>query len=553
MITLSGLGKSFGAQTLFSNVSMQLNRGERIGLVGANGCGKSTLLKILIGDEPSSAGEVQYGRGLKLGVLRQDQFLNDHESILKVAMAGDSEAAAALEEWDKISHDANPDVDRLGELNDLLAAHDGYTLESRASEILEGLGIEAARHREPLGTLSGGYKLRVLLTQVLVGNPDALLLDEPTNHLDILSIRWLEEFLTDFKGCTVVISHDRRFLDRVTTRILDVDYGTVIAYRGNYSQFLVQKEETRIRKEAEIAKVERTIAEKKAFIERFKAKASKARQAQSRAKQVEKIEVEVLAPSSRRSPVFSFQQRRPSGRDVVHLRDIHHSYGAQTVLTGIDTSIRRGERVAIIGANGIGKSTLLKILAGKLAPSMGEVEWGHETHVGYFAQDHSDALEHPNATPLSLVWECCPLETTNYVRGHLGRMLFTKDEVDKPVTALSGGEVARVIFARLSVTKPNVLLLDEPTNHLDMETIEGLTVGLQAYDGTLIFVSHDRHFVAQLATRVIELRRDGALDYHGTYDEYLARQGRDHLNVEVAAQQAKLERAKQERKDGATV
>src|SRR5690606_2917471 len=222
-----------------------------------------------------------YARGLKLGVLRQDQFLNDHESILKVAMAGDAEAAAALGEWDKLSHDENPDVDRLGELHDLLAAHDGYTLESRASEILENLRIEATRHREPLGTLSGGYKLRVLLTQVLVGNPDALLLDEPTNHLDIASIRWLEEFLRDFKGCTVVISHDRRFLGRVTTRILDVDYGTVISYRGNYSQFLVQKEETRVRKEAEIAKVERTIAEKKAFIERFKAKATKARQAQS--------------------------------------------------------------------------------------------------------------------------------------------------------------------------------------------------------------------------------------------------------------------------------
>lgn len=547
MITLSGLGKSFGAQTLFSDVSMQLNRGERIGLVGANGCGKSTLLKILIGDEPESAGEVQYGRGLKLGVLRQDQFLNDHESILKVAMAGDAEAAAALEEWDKLSHDANPDVDRLGELNDLLAAHDGYTLESRASEILEGLGIEAARHRDPLGTLSGGYKLRVLLTQVLVGTPDALLLDEPTNHLDILSIKWLEEFLREFKGCTVVISHDRRFLDRVTTRILDVDYGTVISYRGNYSQFLVQKEETRVRKEAEIAKVERVIAEKKAFIERFKAKATKARQAQSRAKQVEKIEVEVLAPSSRRSPLFSFQQRRPSGRDVVHLRDVSHSYGALPVLAGLDTSIRRGERVAVIGANGIGKSTLLKILAGKFAPSGGEVEWGHETHVGYFAQDHSDVLEHPNATPLSLVWECCPLETTNFVRGHLGRMLFTREEVDKPVSALSGGEVARVIFGRLAVVKPNVLLLDEPTNHLDMETIEGLTLGLKEYDGTLIFVSHDRHFVAQLATRVIELRRDGITDYQGTYDEYLERQGRDHLNVEVAAAQAKQERAKQDK------
>jgi ATPase subunit of ABC transporter with duplicated ATPase domains len=542
MITLSGLSKSFGAKTLFSDVTLQLNSGERVGLVGANGCGKTTLLKILVKDEPESSGEVIYARGAKIGVLRQDQFMNDAESILSVAMAGDVEAASALAELDVLSNQSNPDPDRLGELNDLLLAHDGYTLESRASEILEGLGIAAVQHRDPLGTLSGGYKLRVLLTQVLVGMPDILLLDEPTNHLDILSIRWLEEFLQNYRGCAVVISHDRRFLDAVATKILDVDYGTVTPYRGNYTQFLLQKDETRNRKEAEIAKVEKNIAEKQAFIDRFKAKASKARQAQSRVKQLEKIEVEELAPSTRRSPLFSFKQQRPSGRDVVHVRGVHHTYGVNPVLNGVTTSIRRGERVAIIGANGIGKSTLLKILANKLNASEGNVEWGHETHVGYFAQDHSDVLEHPTATPLSLVWERCPLETTNFVRGHLGRMLFSREEVDKPVSALSGGEVARVIFGRLAVERPNVLLLDEPTNHLDMETIEGLTKGLSEYEGTLIFVSHDRHFVSQLATRIIELRRDGISDYVGTYDEFLAYQGSDHLDANAVAAQAKQER-----------
>ncbi len=552
MIALSGLSKSFGAQTLFSDVSLQLNRGERVGLVGANGSGKTTLLKIMIGDEPPSGGEVTYAREAKVGVLRQDQFMNDEEPILSVAMAGDAQAASALRELDTLAHQDNPDVERLGELNDLLMAHDGYTLEARASEILEGLGIETAVHRNPLGVLSGGFKLRVLLAQVLVGDPDILLLDEPTNHLDILSIRWLEDFLQAYKGCAVVISHDRRFLDRVANKILDVDYGTVTAYPGNYSRFLVQKEVTRERKEAEIAKVQRTIAEKKAFIERFKAKASKARQAQSRVKQVEKIEVEELQPSSRRSPNFSFQQKRPSGRDVVHLRDIHHSYGDKPVLQGVTASIRRGERVGIIGANGIGKSTLLKILAQRLVPTSGTVEWGHETQVGYFAQDHADILQHPSATPLSLVWERCPTETTNFVRGHLGRMLFSREEVDKPVAALSGGEVARVIFARLAVEKPNVLILDEPTNHLDMETIEGLTQGLQSYEGTLLFVSHDRHFVSQLATRIIELRRDGVVNYAGTYDEYLAHQGTDHLDVVKAAEQAKQQKNERKRNKSAS-
>ncbi len=513
-----------------------------MGLVGANGCGKSTLLKMLIGDEPTSGGEVAYTRGAKLGVLRQDQFLNDDEAIISVAMAGDRTASDALRELDALAHESDPSPERLGELNDVLIAHDGYTLESRAAEILEGLGIPAGVHGHALGTLSGGYKLRVLLTQVLVGSPDALLLDEPTNHLDILSIRWLEEFLQGYRGCAVVISHDRRFLDRFATRILDVDYGSVISYSGNYTRFLQLKEETRTRKEAEIAKVERAIAEKKAFIERFKAKATKARQAQSRVKQVERMEIEVLAPSSRRSPNFNFRQRRPSGRDVVEVSEICHAFGDKPVLDGVAFTVRRGERVAIIGKNGVGKSTLLNILAGRLQANAGQVQWGHETHVGYFEQDHADVLAHPKATPLSLVWERCPMETTNFVRGHLGRMLFSREEVDKPVSALSGGEVARVIFARLSVDQPNIMLLDEPTNHLDMETIEGLKTGLAEYDGTLIFVSHDRYFVSDLATRIIELRPDGMSDFQGTYDEYLSKQGQDHLDVESAVNEERSKR-----------
>jgi ATPase subunit of ABC transporter with duplicated ATPase domains len=542
MITLSGLGKSYGARSLFSGVSLQLNPGERYGLVGANGSGKTTLLKILIGDEPASDGEVNTARGTKVGVLRQDQFIDDQERIIDVAMAGDAEAARALRELDQLATETAPDPNRLGDLNDILMAHDGYTLEARASEILVGLGVAQSVLQEPLGTLSGGFKLRVLLARVLVGAPGALLLDEPTNHLDILSIRWLEVFLQSYKGCAVVISHDRRFLDRTATRILDVDYGAVIQYKGNYTAFLEQKATTRDRKEAEIARVEKTIAEKKAFVERFRAKATKARQAQSRVKQLDRIEVEELAPSSRRAPNFIFETRRHSGRDVVALRDLHKSFGDNHVLHGVSAAFRRGERIAIIGANGIGKSTLIKILAGRLEPDSGDTEWGHETHVGYFAQDHSDVLEHGNSTPLSYVWEACPADTTNYVRGHLGRMLFSRDDVDKPVSTLSGGEAARVMFARLAVEKPNVLLLDEPTNHLDMETIEALTEALGQYEGTLVFVSHDRHFVAQLATRVIEVRRDGVTDYPGTYDEYLSRDGTDHLSEEAVVSEAKRDK-----------
>lgn len=542
MITLSELGKSFGARTLFSGVALQLNKGQRYGLVGANGCGKTTLLKMLIGDEPASEGEISYAKGSKLGVLRQDQFLDDAERIVDVAMAGDAEAANALRELDELSAQQQPDPDRLGELNDLLMTHDGYTLEARAGEVLIGLGISRNDLTKPLGSLSGGYKLRVMLAAVLVGQPDALLLDEPTNHLDILSIRWLEQFLRSYRGCAVVISHDRRFLDRTATKILDVDYGTVIQYQGNYSSFVKQKETTRERKEAEIAKVERTIAEKQAFVDRFRAKATKARQAQSRVKQIEKIEVKQLAPSSRRAPNFKFETKRHSGRDVVRLKQLGHSYGDHQVLKDVSAELRRGERVGVIGANGIGKSTLLKILANKLQPSSGDKEWGHETHVGYFAQDHSDVLAFPKATALSYVWEACPLESTNFVRGQLARMLFSREEVDKTVGTLSGGETARVAFARLAVEKPNVLILDEPTNHLDMETIEALTVGLLTYEGTLIFVSHDRHFVSRLATRIIELHPGGVRDYPGTYDEYISRDGADHLGEDTVLSDRKSKR-----------
>ena len=558
MIVVSGLAKHYGPKTLFEGVQLQLNPGHRYGLVGANGSGKTTFLKILAGDEAADAGSIAFGKQLRLGVLRQDQFAADDERILSVAMRGDAEVFEALEVLDTLARGGEPAAggaedlaERMASLNETLARLDGYTLESRARETLVGLGIPSGSLELPLRTLSGGFKLRVLLAQVLVGRPDVLLLDEPTNHLDILSIRWLERFLQGYPGCALVISHDRRFLDAVSTRTLDVDYETITEYAGNYTEFLSQKVATRERKEAEIARAERQIAQKRAFVERFGAKATKARQAQSRLKQIEKIDVAELAQSSRRAPSFSFQQERPSGKDVLAIEAIAKAYGDKRVLDGVGFQVRRGERVGIIGANGIGKSTLLKILVGRLQPDSGSYEWGINTKVSYFAQDHHELLSDPKVTPLEFVWEVCPLEPTTYVRGQLGRMLFSGGEVDKPVSTLSGGEAARVVFARIAVERPNVLILDEPTNHLDLETIDALAEALQGYEGTLLFVSHDRYFVSRLATRIIDLRADGLHDFQGSYEEYLARDGDDHLDVDAVVLKAKREaQAGKGREDG---
>ncbi|MCU0683388.1 MAG: ABC-F family ATP-binding cassette domain-containing protein [Polyangiaceae bacterium] len=542
MIGTSNLGKSFGGRTLFEGVSLQLNAGSRYGLVGANGSGKTTCLRILAGDDQASEGTVSIPKRARVGVLRQDRFLDDAQLILDVAMMGDRPVWEALDEQRRLAAGGPGDPSRVGELDEIIAAGDGYTLEARASAVLEGLGIPVEAHGRPLATLSGGFKLRMLLAQVLLGGPDVLLLDEPTNHLDILSIRWLEKFLAGYRGCAVVVSHDQRFLDNVATHILDVDYETILLYTGNYEAFVKEKQATRTRKEAEIARAEKIIADKRAFVDRFGAKATKARQAQSRLKQIEKIEVEELADTSRRTPHFRFTPARQSGRDVLSVEGVSKAYGDKTVLRGVSLAIRRGEKVAVIGPNGLGKSTLLKIITDRLAPDAGRVAWGHEARVGYFAQDHRDLLDDPSKTPLSFLWDACPLEGTSYVRGQLGRALFSGADVDKSVASLSGGEAARLIFSRIIVEKPNVLVLDEPTNHLDLESIHALVEGLKAFEGTVIFVSHDRAFVSALATRVLEITPQGPRDFPGSYAEYLERCGDDHLDADAVVLKAKRER-----------
>ncbi|MCG8591201.1 MAG: ATP-binding cassette domain-containing protein, partial [Proteobacteria bacterium] len=385
----------------------------------------------------------------------------------------------------------------------------------------------------------GGFKLRVLLAQVLAAAPDVLLLDEPTNHLDILSIRWLEKFLEEFAGAALIVSHDHRFLDNVATSIADVDYATVKVYPGNYQDFVRAKREERERREREIEKREAQIAEQKAFVERFRAKASKARQAQSKLKAIDRIEIESLPQSSRRYPRFRFQQRRPSGRRVVEVEGIAKRYGDTPVLEDVSLTVRRGERIAIIGPNGIGKSTLLKVLMGEVTPDAGSVEWGYETHPGYVAQDHKAQIGGGRQTLEHWLGHVCPQESIGFVRGHLAAVLFSGDEVEKKLEALSGGEAARLMFARHMVEKPNILVLDEPTNHLDLEAIEALVVALRAFEGTLLFVSHDRWFVGQLATRVLEITPDGINDFPGSYDEYLARCGDDHLDRQAVLQKAR--------------
>ncbi|MEM8995586.1 MAG: ABC-F family ATP-binding cassette domain-containing protein, partial [Acidobacteriota bacterium] len=391
---------------------------------------------------------------------------------------------------------------------------------------------------------SGGFKLRVLLAQVLASDPDCLLLDEPTNHLDILSIRWLEKFLVEYPGTAVVISHDHRFLDNVCNHILDVDYETLLLYPGNYQAFIDQKQEERDRKEAEIEKQEKRIAEHKAFIDRFKAKATKARQARSKQKQMDRIEITELAQSSRRYPVFKLEQRRPSGKQVLEIEGISKSYGDNRVLDDVSLTVDRSDRIAIIGPNGIGKSTLLKILVGQVDADGGELEWGYETHPGYFAQDHKEIFEGGKQSVEAWLWDHCPGEPVGFVRGKLGMVLFSGDEVEKRVGSLSGGESARLVFARLGIQKPNVLLLDEPTNHLDLEAIDALVQGLRTFDGTLILVSHDRWFVQQLANRVIEISPKGLNDFRGTYEEYVEKCGDDHLDLEQAVLRAKKDKKK---------
>ncbi|PCI29584.1 MAG: ABC-F family ATPase [SAR324 cluster bacterium] len=532
MISVSNLGMHFGEQVLFADVTFQLNPGNRYGLVGANGSGKSTLIKILMGQVSAETGEVSLPNSLKVGVLQQDHFAYEKHAILDVVLQGKQGLWDAMVEKEKIleySEITDEMGHRLGDLETTIADYDGYQAEADAGEMLIGLGILEKQLRDPLSSLSGGYKLRVLLAQCLFGDPDFLLLDEPTNHLDLDSIHWLEGYLKQFKGSSLVISHDQHFLNSICTHILDIDYETIKTYPGNYQKFLEAKELERSQKEADIVRQEKKKEDLQQFIDRFKAKASKARQAGSRAKQLDKMEDIAIKRSSRIAPNFIFALERPSGKTPLTVRNISKSFGEKKVIQNLSLELERGKKIAVIGPNGVGKSTLLKILMEELNPTEGEFEWGHEVSVGYFSQDHHDLIQ-KGTTAYEWLYSFSPSETIGTIRSLLARVLFSGDDVHKASSTLSGGESGRLIFSKLMLQKPNFLLLDEPTNHMDLETIDALGKTLANYEGTVICVSHDRNFIEAFATDILELKHGGFEFFHGSYPEYLEKQGKDYLD-----------------------
>ena len=539
MITLSDLTMRFGGQLLYEGASWQLRPGGHYGLVGANGSGKSTLIRLMTGELSPDAGSVVRSSALRIGTLGQDQFRFDELRLLDVVLMGRPRLWTALEEKTRLLGPGEDTIsaaagERLSELELTIAELRGYEAEPQAAALLAGLGIEHARHERPMRELSGGFRLRVLLAQALFAEPDVLLLDEPSNHLDIASIQWLEGYLREFQGAFVVVSHDRHFLNAVCDTIADLDYFELRLYSGDYDAFERAKALAVAQKDVEIARTEERIEEMQQFIDRFRAKATKARQASARKKQVEKIEMPEIGRSSRRTPGFAFEQSRPSGRTPLRVSGLTKRYGAQTVLHDVSFELERGDRLAVVGPNGVGKSTLIKIVSGVLEADAGTSELGYETHLGYFAQDVHDELRGAR-TAFDWLGGASGEADNGRLRAALGRVLFGGDDVHRRVGDLSGGESARLLLAALMLRRPNLLVLDEPTNHLDLEGREALMCALRDYPGTLVFVSHDRHFVAGVGTRVLVLRPDGFEDVAGNYEQYLARLGDDYLATGIAA------------------
>lgn len=537
MIFIKDLAIQYGGKLLFEGVDLLLNQSNRYAIVGANGTGKSTLLRLMMQEESPSLGEIVITKSKKVGWVKQDHFHYEQNRIIDVVLMGKSELWKALADKDALLNAPWTDAsaDQLGHLEETIAHYNGYAAESFAHILLEGLGIPQSKHFDTLSTLSGGYKMRVLLAQALFEEPDILLLDEPTNHLDIMTIAWLETYLiNDFKGLLVFVSHDIKFLNKISTHVLDIDYGEVREYVGDYNLFLVKKKEIADQKLSEKKYAEDKLAHMQKFVERFGAKASKARQAQSRVKMMEKIELPDIKNSSRMSPNFHFECKRPSGKVVLTLDKITKNYGEKNVLNNVSLSVNKDEKVAIIGHNGIGKSTLLKIAMQALEPTSGSCEWGYETHVSYFAQDHHEQLNQ-SMSVLEWLTQQSPKEPSASIRNVLGQVLFVKEEVDSNILHISGGEAARLLIAKMMLEKPNVLVLDEPTNHLDIEGIEALIKALKAYKGTLILVSHDRHFVGQIVNRVVALSETGYKDYKGSYSQFLKYYGEDYLSQSFLA------------------
>ncbi len=529
MLATANITMQFGAKPLFENVSVKFGDGNRYGLIGANGCGKSTFIKILGGDLDQSSGNVMLDKGERLGKLRQDQFAFEDVRVLDVVLMGHAEMWEVMAERDAIY--ANPDASEedymhAANLEAKFAEFDGYTAEARAGELLLGVGIPIELHQGPMREVAPGFKLRVLLAQALFSDPEILLLDEPTNNLDINTIRWLEDILNARNSTMVIISHDRHFLNSVCSHMADLDYGRIMVYPGTYDDYMLASTQARAQQASDNVKAKEKVAELKAFVARFSANASKAKQATSRARQIDKIKIEDIKPSSRQYPFirFEYDEREKLHRVAVEVQKMAKGFD-RMLFSNVNFRIDAGEKVAIIGPNGIGKTTLLRCLAGDLAPDTGTIKWAEKAKLGYYAQDHATDFATDKIMMDWMTYWRGPSDDDQVVRGTLGRLLFSGDDVHKKVNVLSGGEQGRMLFGKLMLQKPNVLLMDEPTNHMDMESIEALNTALDLYKGTLIFVSHDREFVSSLATRIIEITAKGVSDYHGTYEEYLRSQG----------------------------
>jgi ATPase subunit of ABC transporter with duplicated ATPase domains len=517
----------FGAKPLFENISVKFGNGNRYGLIGANGCGKSTFMKILDGNLTPTAGNISLSPNERIGTLHQDQFAFEDVSVIDTVLMGHKELWAIKQERDRIYGLPEMSEDegmKVAELEIEFAELDGYSAESRAGELLMGAGIEEALHFGPMSEVAPGWKLRVLLAQALFSDPDILLLDEPTNNLDINTIRWLEDVLNESKSTMIIISHDRHFLNAVCTHMADIDYGELRVYPGNYDDFMIAATQVQERMQSQNAKKKAQIAELQQFVSRFSANASKAKQATSRAKQIEKINLDDIKPSSRVSPYIRFVQEKKLHRQALTIENLSHGFDGDDLFKDGNLILEAGARLAVIGENGAGKTTFLRCLMNEITANSGTIKWAENATLGYCPQDSSAEFNSDtNLFDWMSQWRK-PSHDDQIVRATLGRLLFSSEDSKKAVRVCSGGEKNRLLFGKLMMTDNNVMILDEPTNHLDMEAIEALNLALEHYEGTLIFVSHDREFVSSLATRIIEIKDHNLNDFKGTYDEFLAHQ-----------------------------
>ena len=527
MISVSGVSMRYGSKILFEDVSTTFSDGRRYGLTGPNGAGKTTFMRLLTGDLTPQAGTV--GRPPKLGVLKQDQFAFDQFRVIDTVIMGNPRLWSALQEREVLYAKADMSHDdgmRLGELEGIVGEEDGYTAETDAAILLQGLDIPDGLHERKMEEIQGGQKVRVLLAQALFGHPQALLLDEPTNHLDLDSIHWLREFLVRYDGTCIIISHDRHFLNGVCTHIADIDYETIITYTGGYDDMVMAKTQIRSRVESQNAQREKKIAQLNDFIARFSA-GTRSSQVQSRRKEVERLQTTDLARSNIQRPYIRFQMNRPSGRTAMEIRGVSKAHGGRPIVSNFSAIVNRGEKIVLVGRNALGKTTLLQALladAPGRPPSPGDVDagsvrWGHEVSVGYFAQDYTGAID-KGMTAVEWLHQFDRDAARQDIHGLLGQMLFSGEEGLKPTDALSGGETARLLFCRIMLQRPNLLVFDEPTNHLDLESINALNVALQKFAGTVLLVTHDQDLMEEVGTRVWHFDGDAIRDFKGSYEEY---------------------------------